>query len=167
MNLENIYEDTLSDLKRKEDIINEYENKYFELNKELKNRCFENKAARDSKDLIIKILKTKLNTIRSEINSIKSFYNNEYCLMKKEQAKLIENVFSKVKLFISNYDKDVEKGTKVAKDKLEKEYKIKNDELQSDMQNEINKVSQKFEKHLLEQFRISEKLEKENKNLVY
>lgn len=162
-NFEEAYNNTYQQLKQRDEIIEDLERKNSEFTKSIKRTDYERKS---SKELLIKILKTKLTTIRSEIDNIRSYYTNELSNLRKENQKIIETLVRKSKQLSNNTEKEIENAIKVTKDKMDKEYKIKVEETQVEMQNEITKVSQKFEKHLLDQLRITEKLEKENKVLT-
>ncbi len=138
--------------KFKTDITKKYKNFHFEHN--------------NSNDLVIKLLKTKLNTIRQEINSTKIYYNNEIKNIQKEHNKMMENLYNKIKIFSIGYEKDQSYLVRNTRESMEKEMKSKLNEKDEELQNEINKIISKYEYNIAEKEKINEKKDKENKILV-
>jgi chromosome segregation ATPase len=161
--LEEAYDSVALQHKEKEATINELEKDNFEYAKTLKKINFEHKT---TSDLIIKVLKSKLTTVRSEIESIKSYFQNELAILRKENGKLADAFFYKARQLSQNTDKQIETAIIKTKEQMESVHKAKLQECEAEMQSEITKVTQKFEKHIFEQLRIKEKLEKENKALM-
>ena len=161
--LDNAYESTTKKNKEYLVEIENLEKSKNDVAKKFKNFEFEHN---NHNDLIIKLLKTKINTIRSEINSTKLYYNNEINNIKKEHIKMIEGLYSKIKIFSVGFEKDKNSVVKSTKDSMEKEHKNKLSEKEIEMQNEINRITQKYENNLLEQIKLNEKKEKDNKNYV-
>jgi predicted nucleic acid-binding Zn-ribbon protein len=157
------YEDLLNNFNSVKENFEVLEKKNLDFTKQIKNLNFEKN---NFNELIIKLIKSKSTSIRNELNSIKAYYNNECSIIKKEYAKTIETLLNKIKIFTMSFERDVENKTKIIKENLEKEFKQKIEEKENSMQGEIKKIEQKYEKHILEQFRVNEKLEKENKNLI-
>lgn len=157
------YEDLISNYNSLKENCDALEKKNLEYAKQIKNLNFEKN---NFNDLVIKLIKSKSTSIRNELNSIKAYYNNESSLIKKEYAKTIETLLNKIKIFTLSFERDVENKTKTNKENLEREYKQKMEEKENFLSAEIKKIEQKYEKHILEQFRVNEKLEKENKNLI-
>lgn len=157
------YEDLISNYNSLKENCDALEKKNLEYAKQIKNLNFEKN---NFNDLVIKLIKSKSTSIRNELNSIKAYYNNESSLIKKEYAKTIETLLNKIKIFTLSFERDVENKTKTNKENLEREYKQKMEEKDNFLSAEIKKIEQKYEKHILEQFRVNEKLEKENKNLI-
>ena len=73
---------------------------------------------------------------------------------------------NKIKIFKVSNDKSIEIAIKDQKEQMEREFEKKCEEKEKNLQTEVMKISQKYEKHLLEQFKINEKLEKDNKIIV-
>jgi hypothetical protein len=162
-NLDRAYENLMNNYKVQQESNELFEKRNNDLNKQIKNFNFEKT---NTNELVIKLLKSKLTSIRNELTSIKAYYNNECGIIKKEYAKTIETLLNKIKTFTLSFERELENNTRIIKENLEKEFKIKLEEKESLMLIEIKKVEGKFEKHILEQFRVSERIEKENKNLI-
>jgi hypothetical protein len=161
--LDNAYETLNKKNKEQLEFIETLEKQKNEVQKKFKNFEFEHN---NSNDLITKLIKTKLNGVRSEINSIKGYYNNEIKNIKKEHSKILESLYDKIKIYSVGYEKDKSLVVKSTRDSLEKELKNKINEKEKEAQNEIIKISQKYENTLIEQTKQMEKKEKENKTLV-
>jgi hypothetical protein len=161
--LENINE--ILKNKNKEDLIKiENLEKYkSEISKKFKNFIFENN---NSKDLIIKLLRTKLNTIKQEINLTQNFYSNEIKNIQKEHIKMVENLSNKINLFSIGIEKNQSNIIRNTKESMEKEMKFRLNEKDEEMQFEINKIKGKLENNLVDKEKICEKKDKENKILV-
>lgn len=139
------------------------QDKNFELSKIIKNQQFEKK---NFSEMLIKIFKTKLATVKGEINSIKMFYANEANNLKNEYTKIVEKLSEKITLLKKSFTKDLEQAKKQNREVVEKEFEEIAEVKERKKEQEIIRVSQKYEKHLLEQIRVNEKLEKEIKILV-
>lgn len=161
--LDNAYETLNKKNKELLEFIENLEKQKNEIQKKLKNFQFEHN---NSNDLVIKLLKTKLNGVRSEINSIKVYYNYEIKNIKKEHSKILESLFDKIKIFSVGYEKDKSLVVRSTRDSMEKELKNKLSEKEKEAQSEIIKITQKYENNLVEQMKQMEKKEKENKALV-
>ena len=84
-------------------------------------------------DLFIKSFKTKLNSIRNEINQIKHFSLNEINSIKKEYSRKIEEtLLPKFKLLHLGNEKQAENRLLLQKDSLTKEFQCKFDEQNSE-----------------------------------
>lgn len=162
--LDNAYETLSKKNKEQLEFIESLEKQKNEIHKKLKNFEFEHN---NSNDLVIKLLKTKLNGVRSEINSIKVYYTNEIKNIKKEYSKMLESLFDKIKIFSVGYEKDKTLVVKSTRDSMEKELKSKLTEKEKEAQNELLKLTQKYENNLIEQMKQMEKKERENKTLVF
>ena len=161
--MDRAYENLMNNYKVQQESNELFEKRNNDLNKQIKNFNFEKT---NTNELVIKLLKSKLTSIRNELTSIKAYYNNECGIIKKEYAKTIETLLNKIKTFTLSFERELENNARIIKENLEKEFKIKLEEKESLMLIEIKKVEGKFEKHILEQFRVSERIEKENKNLI-
>ena len=161
--LEESIENYNNKLKSYEDENINFEKRVYDLEKTNKKLNFEKK---NSNELLITLIRSKLNSFRSEISNIKSYASNEINNIKKESFKLIETVMNKIKVFKVSNDKSIEIAVKDQKEQIEKEYLRKCDQKEKELNNEVTKISQKYEKHLLEQFKINEKLEKDCKSIV-
>jgi len=161
--LDNAYESMNKRYKEQLELIEILEKQKNEVQKKLKNFEFEHN---NSNDLVIKLLRTKLNGVRSEINSIKMYYNNEIKNIKKENSKIIESLFDKIKIFSICFEKDKTLVARNTRDTMEKELKHKLIEKEKEAQNEIVRISQKYENALIDHMKQLEKKDNENKNLV-
>lgn len=161
--LENAYETLNKKYKDQSDFIEILDKQKNDVQKKLKNFEFEHN---NSNDLVIKLLKTKLNSVRSEINSIKVYYTNEIKNINKEHSRILESLFDKIKIFSVGFEKDKSLVVRSTRDSMEKELKSKINEKEKEAQNEIIKLTQKYENTLVEQMKQMEKKEKENKALV-
>lgn len=161
--LDNAYETLNKKNKEQQEFINSLEKQTVEITKKFKNFQFEHN---NSNELVIKLLKTKLNTIRSEIISTKLFYNNEINNIKKEHSKVLENLFNKIKIFSVGFEKEKNTVAKSVKESMEKEFKQKLNEKDVESHNDLNKIVQKYENNIIDYVKQLEKKEKENKSLV-
>ncbi len=140
-----------------------FEKKIYDLEKTNKKLSFEKV---NSNDLLLTLIKSKLNSFRSEISNLKAYASNEINNIKKESFKLVDSIMNKIKIFKVSNDKSIEIAIKDQKEQIEKEFIRKCEEKEDELNKEVTKISQKYEKHLLEQFKINEKLEKDNKLIV-
>ncbi len=161
--LDNAYETLTQKNKEQSEFVENLEKHKNEISKKLKNLEFEHN---NNNDLVVKLLKTKLNGVRSEIKSIKVYYNNEIKNIHKEHSKILESLFDKIKIFSVGFEKDKSLVVKSTRDFLEKELKSKLSEKEKEAQSDIFKITQKYENTLSEQMKQMEKKEKENKTLV-
>lgn len=139
------------------------EKKYFELETTYKKSSYEKTS---TYELIIKILRSKLNSLRSEINSIKNFCKSEISQIKKESENIIEGLYNKLKQFNISFEKDLDFSIRRHKESLEAEFMKRLDQKELENRDEVNKINKKFEKHLMEEYRTNEKLEKEKNQAV-
>jgi len=144
-------------------ILESLQNQKNELQRKLNNLKFDHN---NSNDLVIKLLKTKLNGLRTEINSIKSFYINEIKNIKKEHSKNIELLYEKIKNFSTNFENDKSLVVNFTRNSMEKELFNKLTEKEKEAQTDLLKTKQKYDNALIEQNRLLEEKIKENKNLV-
>ena len=144
--LEESIENYNNKLKSYEDENINFEKRVYDLEKTNKKLNFEKK---NSNELLITLIRSKLNSFRSEISNIKSYASNEINNIKKESFKLIETVMNKIKVFKVSNDKSIEIAVKDQKEQIEKEYLRKCDQKEKELNNEVTKISQKYEKHLL------------------
>jgi len=161
--LDNAYELLNNKYKDQLNLIENFEIQNNDIFKKFKNLQFEHN---NNNDLVVKLLKTKLNGIRSEINSTKLYYTNEIKNIKKEHSKMIESLSDKIKIFSVGFEKDKVNLIKNARETMEKELKIKLSEKEKELQNEIIKITHKYENTLTDQLKLLEKKDIENKNLV-
>ncbi len=141
------------------------EKKYQDLEKTYKKTNFDQKS---TYDLIIKIFKSKVNSLKKEISHLKNFTANEINQIKKESEIIVESLFNKLKQFNLNNEKDLDYSIKYHKENLETEFIKRLEQKDQDSKEEFLKVNKKWEKHLMEEYRRSEKLEKEKeKNVIY
>lgn len=139
------------------------EKKYFELEKNFKKSSYEKNS---TYELIIKMLRSKLNAIRSEINNIKNYSKSEITQIKKESEGIIEGLYNKFKQFNVNFEKDLDLSIRRHKESIETEFIKRLDQKEKENRDEVAKINKKFEKHLMEEYRTNEKLEKEKNQAV-
>lgn len=87
---------------------------------------------------LIILLKAKISGIKTEISNLKKTTNDSFRVFQEANEQMIKGIIDKVKVYITNND------SQVIEEKLKATY----------------------EKHILDQFKIIEKSQKENKNLL-
>ena len=116
--------------------------------------------------IIVKTTKSKISILRTEIESIKSTYKSELTNIKKESSRAIDLISFEIKSLIVKKEKEFELKMKNFKAHSENESIKKYQEKEAEHTTELKKLEQKYEKHLLEQFKINGALEKQNKILL-
>ena len=140
------------------------ERKLFDSEKKLKRFFMEGK---NFNEILLKLFKTKLNSIRNEITQIKNIYLSEINSVKKEYARKIEEtLIPKIKLLYLNFEKQIENRVKTTKDGILKDYQKKIDDRQIEYLHDIDQITQKYEKKISETSKQNEKLEKELSQIV-
>ena len=128
------------------------------------------RAIYDSKsfnELLIKIFKTKLASIKSDVNHLKNVSLNEINSVKKEYSRKIEeSLIPKIKLFFINIEKQNELKIKLTKDTLIKEFEKKGNERDEEFRSQLDQLTNKYEKKVSDLLKQSEKLQEELTDLV-
>ena len=158
-NQNEILQQIVSNLKLKiknyEELLDELEKKKFYTEKNLKKTKYEKSNAND---LLVKILKTKLNSMRDNISSMKSLMTNEINLVKNDMIRktgeLVSSQFTNLK---QNFDKDLQKAREI----LQRENIKKLDDKDVYYSDEISKLTQKYDRKILDILRRNEILENE------
>jgi len=119
-----------------------------------------------SKNLIIKILTSKLNMLRTEIEKLKMYNKNEISTIKKDSENIIDLLLNKVKSYTKKLDNDLENNIKRIKESSERELERKLDEKELEFIEEFEKTNKKFEILLIDEQRRSDKQEKEKNHAV-
>ena len=142
-------------IKNYEELLDELEKKKFYTEKNLKKTKYEKSNAND---LLVKILKTKLNSMRDNISSMKSLMTNEINLVKNDMIRktgeLVSSQFTNLK---QNFDKDLQKAREI----LQRENIKKLDDKDVYYSDEISKLTQKYDRKILDILRRNEILENE------
>ena len=164
-----VFEELTQNLNTKVNILesenDKLERKLYESEKKFKRLLSDSK---NFNDILLKIFKTKLNSIRNDANQIKNISLNEINLVKKEYSRKIEEAIApKITLLYLNFEKQCENKIKTTKDTIIKEYQKKIDESQSEYLQEIEHTTQKYEKKISEISKLNERLEKEFSHIVF
>jgi N-terminal acetyltransferase B complex non-catalytic subunit len=142
-------------IKNYEELLDELEKKKFYTEKNLKKTKYEKSNAND---LLVKILKTKLNSMRDNISSMKSLMTNEINLVKNDMIRktgeLVSSQFTNLK---QNFDKELQKAREI----LQRENIKKLDDKDIYYSDEISKLTQKYDRKILDILRRNEILENE------
>lgn len=162
-NQNEIFQQIINNLKLKiksyEDLLEELEKKSYNTEKSLKKTKYEKT---NTNELLVKILRTKLQGMRDQINTLKNHINNEVNLIRKDMMrKAGEAVSQQLLTYKLNYDKDLN----IAREQMQKECQKRLDEKDTYFGEEITKLTQRYDKKILDIFKHNEKLDNEVKRL--
>jgi hypothetical protein len=128
------------------------------------------RALYDSKsynELLIKIFKTKLAAIKSDVCHIKNLSLNEINSVKKEYSRKIEeSLIPKIKLFYLNIEKQNELKMKLSKDTIIKEFEKRHNERDDEFRSQLDQLTQKYEKKVSDLVKQNEKLQEQYNDIV-
>lgn len=158
-NQNDILQQILSNMKLKiknyDELLDEIEKKSFFNEKNLKKTKFEKT---NTNDLIVKVLKTKLQSMRDQISSMKNYMNNEINNVKKDILRKTGEAFSSQLTNIKvNFDRDLQKAREI----LQKENQKKLEDKDVYYSEEISKLTQKYDRKILDILKQNETLDNE------
>ena len=142
-------------IKNYDELLDEIEKKSFFNEKNLKKTKFEKT---NTNDLIVKVLKTKLQSMRDQISSMKNYMNNEINNVKKDILRKTGEAFSSQLTNIKvNFDRDLQKAREI----LQKENQKKLEDKDVYYSEEISKLTQKYDRKILDILKQNETLDNE------
>jgi len=146
-------------MKSYEDLLEELEKKTYHTEKNLKKTKYEKT---NTSELLMKILKSKLQAMRDQINTLRNYINNEVNTIRKEMIRKTGEAVSQQLLTLKlNYDRDL----KIAREQIHREYQKKMEDKEAFSNEETGKITQRYDKKVLDLFKQIESLDNEVKRL--